>query len=441
MIGPGAGRTFLFLQGPHGPFFAGLARRLKDAGAQALKVGLSRADEREWAGAGPWQPFTGPMADWPGFLGALVEERGVTDIVLYGDERPAHRAAAGLAGARGLRLHVFEEGYLRPHWITYERGGANGRSRLMELSVARMAEASRIAACDGEAAPPIWGAAWRHAALGFRHHFDILFRNGAYPHFEPHRPTGAARELGFYLRRLLVLPLLGPERRWRERRLLAGGRLYHLVLLQMAGDSSLRAHGPFGSVSAFVAHVLEAFATGAPRDHLLVFKTHPFEDGRERLEAKAREAARMLGVERRIVFLHGGRLGPLLDRARSAVTVNSTAGQQALWRGLPLHAAGRAVYSKPEFVDERPLAAFFRRPAPPDAVAYREYRQFLLMSSQLRGSYYTAAGRRAATEAAAEKMLDPLDPYDRVFAAAAQRDDLAPFPRAARNAGSGAGRP
>ena len=430
MIGRGAGRTFLFLQGPHGPFFAALARALKGEGARVLKAGLSRADEREWAGAGPWQPFTGRMEDWPAWLKALLAERGVTDIALYGDARPAHRAAAALAKARGLRLHVFEEGYLRPHWVTYERGGANGFSRLMDLSVTEMAAASRAAPYDVEPAPPVWGAAWRHAALGFRHHFDILFRNRAWPHFRPHREAGAARELGFYLRRLLVLPLLGPERRWRERRLMRGGRLYHLVLLQMAGDSSLRAHGPFGSVPAFIDHVLEAFAAGAPRDHLVVFKTHPFEDGRERLEAKARETARRLGLEARMVFLHGGRLGPLLDRARSAVTVNSTAGQQALWRGLPLHAAGRAVYSKPEFVDERPLESFFRRPAPPDAVAYREYRQFLLMTSQLRGSFYTAAGRRAAVEAAAEKMLDPLDPYDRVLSASGEGAVVA-FPSAA----------
>ena len=115
------------------------------------------------------------------------------------------------------------KGYLRPHWITYERGGANGHSRLMTLSVARMAAASRVAACDVEPAPPIWGAAWRHAAHGVRHHSDIGFRNRAHPHFEPHRPTGAARELGFYLRGLPVPPLLGRE------------RLYHRVLLQMAG--------------------------------------------------------------------------------------------------------------------------------------------------------------------------------------------------------------
>jgi capsular polysaccharide export protein len=70
-------------------------------------------------------------------------------------------------------------------------------------------------------------------------------------------------------------------------------------------------------------------------------------------------------------FVRGGKLAPLLDSASSAVTVNSTSAQQALWRGLPLKCFGAAVYDKPEFVSEQPLAEFFRSPKPPDSAAYR----------------------------------------------------------------------
>ena len=34
-----------------------------------------------------------------------------------------------------VTTHVFEEGYLRPYWITYERGGANAASPLMYLTL------------------------------------------------------------------------------------------------------------------------------------------------------------------------------------------------------------------------------------------------------------------------------------------------------------------
>ena len=409
------GRQFLFLQGPHGPFFSLLAQHLRKQGVGVLKVGFNRADDREWANAGPYQPFTEPLENWKSWLTTLISERDITDICLYGDTRAYHAKAIEVANLLGATVHVFEEGYLRPFWVTYERGGSNGYSRLMDIDLTEMRRACSVEDYEQEEAPPHWGAAWRHAFHGFRHHFDVLFRNRAYPNFQLHRQASTWVELGFYAKRMLLLPLLTPECRVREARLLKSGKTYHLVLLQMAVDASMRDHSPYKSVTQFMKDCLEAFAKGAPADHHLVMKSHPFEDGRERLEASMKRIAARLGLSDRVVFLHGGKLGPLLDRARSAVTVNSTAGQQALWRGLPIAVLGSAVYEKPEFTQNSDLESFFRQPIAPDAAAYRDYRQFLLMSSQIRGSFYTNAGRRNAAEQIAPKMLDVLDPYDRAW--------------------------
>lgn len=389
-----------------------------------IKAGVNLADEREWGRAGPYHPFSGRPEEWPAWVARLIDLCGVTDLVLYGDTRPVHAAARKAARERGVAVHCFEEGYLRPYWVTYERDASNGASRLMKLSAMQMAAASRIADFEIEPAPAYWGTAWRHAFCGFRYHWRLLFRSPAYPHFRPHRPTGPWTELGHYLRRLLVLPALAPQRRWRKRRLERSGRRYHLVLLQMAVDASMREHGRFATVADFIEYCLKAFAEGAEADETLVFKTHPFEDGREHLERKTRILARRLGIGERVEFLQGGRLGPLLDGARTAITINSTAGQQALWRGMPLFVAGRAVYDKPEFTPTTDLAEFFRRPQAPDLQLYYEYRRFLLMSSQVRGSYYSAAGRRSLAPLCVEKMLDPLCPYERVFAAAREANLL-----------------
>jgi capsular polysaccharide export protein len=92
--------------------------------------------------------------------------------------------------------------------------------------------------------------------------------------------------------------------------------------------------------------------------------------------------------------------------------VNSTAAQQALWRGLPLRAFGQAVYNKPEFVSDQPLAEFFADPQRPDAQAYRDYRRYLLATSQVTGGFYSARGRRALLRQVTDRMLAPHDPYD-----------------------------
>jgi len=116
-------------------------------------------------------------------------------------------------------------------------------------------------------------------------------------------------------------------------------------------------------------------------------------------------------VQDRVHFVRGGKLAQLLNEARSAVTVNSTAGQQALWRGLPLRNFGAAVYAKPEFVSSQPLEDFFAAPERPDTRAYRDYRHFLLETSQVVGGFYSARGRRALLRQVVDLMLAPEDPY------------------------------
>jgi capsular polysaccharide export protein len=109
--------------------------------------------------------------------------------------------------------------------------------------------------------------------------------------------------------------------------------------------------------------VIDGFATGAPAHHHLVFKAHPLEDGPHPAAGRYPPGRPRRNIADRVHFVRGGKLAPLLDSARSAVTVNSTAAQQALWRGLPLKCFGRAVYDKPEFVSAQPLAEFFARPS------------------------------------------------------------------------------
>jgi capsular polysaccharide export protein len=109
-------------------------------------------------------------------------------------------------------------------------------------------------------------------------------------------------------------------------------------------------------------------------------------------------------------------LAALLDEACSALTVNSTAAQQALWRGLPLKAYGTAVYSKPEFVSNQDTASFFENPAKPNHASYLLFRQFLMESSQIRGSFYSAAGRAQLLRRMGDLMLSEADPYQKLLA-------------------------
>ncbi|MEM9642966.1 MAG: capsule biosynthesis protein CapA, partial [Pseudomonadota bacterium] len=181
----------------------------------------------------------------------------------------------------------------------------------------------------------------------------------------------------------------------------------------LAHDASFRDHSDFSHISEFIDICCKGFARGAPKHHRLVFKTHPLEDGREHLRELIRRAAQTHGISDRVQMIRGGKLGEMLDRATTAVTVNSTAGQQVLWRGLPLKAFGRSVYSKPEFVSHQPIHEFFAHPRRPDHDAYMVFRQFLLETSQFPGGFYTAEGRADVIRGVADIVLENRDPYDR----------------------------
>jgi len=405
-------KTFLFLQGPHGPFFHGLGRMLTRAGAGVWRVGFNAGDRAFWFERRSYIPYRAPAADWPDRFRAIVAEKGVTDIVLYGDTRPIHARAIAIARVLGLTIHVFEEGYMRPYWVTYERGGANGHSPLMDLRIEDMRAALARSEMDLPEAPAQWGDMRQHVFYGALYHWFVLFRNREYRNFRPHRDLPLLTETLLYTRRLLLMPAFALSRIGSTFQIKRGGYPYHLALLQLEHDSSFQQHSPFSSMAEFLETVIAGFARGAPRHHHLVFKAHPLENGQSPLKRIIGARASAHGVADRIHYVRGGKLAQLLDHARTAVTVNSTAAQQVLHRGIPLKVFGDAVYSKPGLVSDQPVEDFFASPGRPDLAAYKDFRRFLLETSQVPGGFYSARGRRQLLRQVVDMMLDPDDPYE-----------------------------
>ena len=418
-------RVFLFLQGPHGPFFHQLGRMLERAGAKVKRVGFNAGDRAFWRNTDTYIPYTGSVEEWPETFETIVEQHGVTDLVLYGDVRQIHADAVATAHARGMNVHVFEEGYMRPYWVTYERGGSNGNSKLMQMSIDDMRQALALSDMESPLPPARWGDMRQHILYGALYHWFIMFWNKSYTNFRPHRDLNVAQEFMLYLRRLLLMPVHWIQRQIATLRIQHGGFPYHLALLQLEHDSNFQQHSPFDTMGEFLEEVISVFAQSAAGHHHLVIKAHPLEDGRLPLLNLVKEFAKQHGIKDRVHYLRGGKLAQLLNDARTAVTINSTAAQQVLWRGVPLKVFGAAVYSKPEFVSNQSLADFFNQPSRPDNKAYKDYRRYLLETSQLPGGFYSARGRRQLLRQVVDMMLAREDPYDAlVLGTAAPRQQL-----------------
>ena len=404
-------RMFLFLQGPHGPFFSQLAGALESYGHSTCQIGFNQGDKIFWANKQNFVAFTLPLEAWSGFFQRQIRDKQITDLVIYNDTRPFHKTAIQAAHAKGINVHIFEEGYLRPYWITYERDGSNGNSKLMSLAQSAVVPDHLTRDTDPVPAPCHWGDMREHIFYGAVHHWCILCANRQFPNFTSHREISIRKEFRLHLKQLVFTPARIAARFWANLTLKFGTFPYHLILMQLQHDSAFQNHSPFKTNASFLERTLRSFANNAAPPHHLVIKAHPLEDGRSEIAYHLRRLGTKFGIDRRIHYLPGGKLAHVLDPALSVVTVNSTAGQQALWRGIPVKTLGKAIYNHNKFISEQSLDAFFADPKAPNLQAYKAFRNFLLQTSQIPGGFYSKAGRQQAIAQLAKKMFHPLDPY------------------------------
>ena len=76
------------------------------------KIGFTVSDQFGWGDRDTYEAFRGRADEWPVHIRRRIRDLGVTDIVLYGDERAYHKEARRAAGDQ-VTVHCFEAGYLR----------------------------------------------------------------------------------------------------------------------------------------------------------------------------------------------------------------------------------------------------------------------------------------------------------------------------------------
>ncbi len=383
-MGPDFGATHaLLLQGPMGPFFERFAEDLDAASVRVTKLNFNAGDRLFYRRPDAIE-FREPLDALPARIRALVEEDGVDAAFLFGDSRPVHRVAIAELRRLGVPIHVFEEGYLRPEFITVERGGVNGHSPMPRDPAFYRARPPGPGIPNAQHVGPTFRYTALHATA---YALAMAAGRGRYPHYVHHRALdpvreafawvrSGARKLVYQVRERDVLPdLVGP---------LAGR--YFLVALQVHNDAQLT-HSRFGSVEAFVEEVIAEFAAHAPADTWLVLKHHPLDKAYRDYGALLASLGERHGIGARMRYVHDLPLPALLKHARGVITINSTVGLQSIHHGTPVKALGRAVYDLPGLTHQGSLGDFLRDPGTIDAALYRAFRRYLLEANQANGSF------------------------------------------------------
>lgn len=121
--------TFLFVGAPFGPFFRTLAQEIERRGGSVWRVVAQGGEVLDTPGRCRIFYRRG-SGDWPSFVRKILIGRGIDAVITFNDTLPRNRAALLVAERLGRHSFVLENGYLRPHWVTLERDGVNGFSRL-----------------------------------------------------------------------------------------------------------------------------------------------------------------------------------------------------------------------------------------------------------------------------------------------------------------------
>jgi len=391
-------RVFLFLQGPPGPLFQRLGRAMAELCITVHRINISGGDARDWPEGAT--NFRGRFSDWPAFFDRYLREHGVTDLMLFGDCRPYHISAHGIAQLRNIRIHVLEEGYLRPNWMTLEPEGVNAHSTLSRDKNWFLAEATQLKPDPYH--PPITASFRRRARDSYWHYHSVATGFLTFPHYRSHRRSSLILEGFGWLWKLARQKRRDEDAHSVLQRL--EGKDYFVFPLQLSTDSQIRVHSPFPDMQSAAAFTLESFASNSPANVHLLVKSHPLSPSFFSWSRFIGRAVRRLGIEDRVHFVDGGDLDHMLESARGLVCVNSTSATLALARGIPVCTTGEAIYDMDGVTHQGHLDSFWVDPKPPEPGVYPAFRRVLVDRCLVRGGLAS----ESAVEILIHSILDRL---------------------------------
>ena len=380
-----AGKKVLLLQGPHGPFFSRVASGLLASGARNVqKINFNGGDCFYYPTNS--HAYTGTLADWPSYLALFIQQHKIDCIFVFGDCRPIHVQARAVALAHGLQFWVFEEGYVRPNFITLEQHGVNAHSSLstdraqydawapaqlaQEIEVpCSFKSAAGYAMKYFTAAALAWPLFWR-----YQHHRSLTMLDGL------RWVRSYARKIRYRSTEANMLSDLAPY----------GEHKFFLAILQVASDAQVAVHSPFESVADFITDTVRSFAHHAPSDAVLLIKHHPLDRGYSDYTHMIDELLHTHHLGARVRYIHDQHLPTLLANAHGVVTINSTVGFSALSHGTPVITMGKAIYNMQGLTCQAGLEAFWANPQAykPDPELHAKFRNYITVHTQINGNFY-----------------------------------------------------
>ena len=370
------------------------------------RINLSMGDWVYWRKAGA-DNYRGRFSRWGEFLKKYLVEHQITDILYYADRLPYHAVAREVGASLGIRTYALEFGYLRPDWLTLERGAMGALSHFPNDPDAIRQLARQV---------PSFVQPREH----FTHRFaqeatnEVIYNlltalvPYGYPFYRADKYYHPIVDYLSWLPSALRKLLTERRRSAAALQLRVERKRYWMLALQIQADYQLRTNSSYSHQAHMIAEVIESFARHAHSDGHLIVKLHPLDNGIERWESVVKRLAKKHGVGERVLAVSDCDLKRSIRRSRGVITINSTVGLHSLRAGTPVKVLGMAVYDIPGLTHQGSLDLFWRKPQKVDKVLRNALISGLAATVQVHGSFYHPEGRLSACREIVRRVMNDL---------------------------------
>ncbi|ECH4991893.1 capsule biosynthesis protein [Campylobacter coli] len=376
-----SGKTVLLLQGPVGTFFHRLAIKMKKNKTKVFKLNFNGGDFLFYPSG---KRCKCDEKDLENFYENFFKEKKTDAIVMYNDCRLIHAKAIKVAKELGIGIWIFEEGYLRPYCITFEKDGVNANSSLPR-------DKNFYLSCNILTKESIKEIPGGFKFMAFSAFLYWLFSFLLAPFFNNklHHRTLFPFEFLFWFRSLYRKYLYKFTEKKLNQKIYSLEKKYFLAILQVYNDTQIKHHYR-KSIEEFIEELILSFANHARAKSYLVFKHHPMDRGYRNYSKLINELSQKYHVEGRIFYVHDTYLPTLLKNALGCITINSTVGLSAILEGCPTKVCGNAFYNFEGLAYPKKLQFFWReahayKPNPSLVINFKNY---LLNTNQFNGNFY-----------------------------------------------------
>ncbi|HIC3934696.1 TPA: capsule polysaccharide modification protein KpsS [Campylobacter coli] len=376
-----SGKTVLLLQGPVGTFFHRLAIKMEKNKTKVLKLNFNGGDFFFYPNG---KRCKCDEKDLENFYESFFKEKKIDAIVMYNDCRLIHAKAIKVAKGLGIGIWIFEEGYLRPYCITFEKDGVNANSSLPR-------DKNFYLSCNILTKESIKEIPGGFKFMAFSAFLYWLFSFLLAPFFNNklHHRTLFPFEFLFWFRSLYRKYLYKLTEKKLNQKIYSLEKKYFLAILQVYNDTQIKHHYR-KSIEEFIEELILSFANHARAKSYLVFKHHPMDRGYRNYFKLIDELSQKYHVEGRIFYVHDTYLPTLLKNALGCITINSTVGLSAILEGCPTKVCGNAFYNFEGLAYPKKLQFFWReahayKPNPSLVINFKNY---LLNINQFNGNFY-----------------------------------------------------